>query len=163
MSIFLTFLKFHFSDVKSILFYMHNIQKNLLWLNLPKTYQRENIRFFDKNHGLTTLKNFDCLNFFKTSLFRSRKLSFLLRTSKNKLFLLNLSKKYPWENIGIVDKNNGVTPLENLDFLDFFKTLLFSYKKHSFLSRMSNKNLFWLNLSTNYPEENTRFLTKRMD
>ena len=143
--------------------YLKYIKKNLFCLNLPKRYLWENIRFFKKNYALTPVEDFDFMDCFETSLFWSKKHSFLPRISKNKLFLLNLSKKYPWENIGIVDKNNGVTPLENLDFFDFFKTLLFLYKKHSFLSRMSNKNLFWLNLSTNYPEENTRFLTKRMD
>ena len=35
-----------------------------------------------------------------------------------------------------LDKNHGVTPLQNVDFLDFFRTSLFRSKKHCFLSRI---------------------------
>ena len=39
-------------------------------------------------------------------------------------------------------KNNGLTPLQNVDFLKFFRTSLLWSKKHSFLSRIS-KNVFF--------------------
>ena len=51
-------------------------------------------------------------------------------------------------------KNHWQTPLQNFDFLDFFKTSLFLTKNHSFLSKILNNNLFWLNLPKKYPWEN---------
>ena len=51
-------------------------------------------------------------------------------------------------------KNHWQTPLQNFDFLDFFKTSLFLTKNHSFLSRILNNNLFWINLPKKYPWEN---------
>ena len=45
------------------------------------------------------------------------------------------------------EKNHGLTRWQNADVFDFFRTLLFRSKKHSFLSRIS-KNVsswfFWL-------------------
>ena len=45
------------------------------------------------------------------------------------------------------EKNHGLTRWQNVDVFDFFRTLLFRFKKHSFLSRIS-KNVsswfFWL-------------------
>ena len=49
--------------------------------------------FFDKNHGLTPLENFDVFDFFKTSFFMSTKHSFVSRISRNSLFCLILRKK----------------------------------------------------------------------
>ena len=42
------------------------------------------------------------------------------------------------------DKNHGLTPLQNVDFFDSFRTLLFRSKKHYFLSRRSKNVSFWL-------------------
>ena len=40
--------------------------------------------------------------------------------------------------------HRGLTPLENFDVLDIYKTWLFWLKKHSFLSRISTNHLFCL-------------------
>ena len=87
----------------------------------------KNIRFFDKNHALTPLENFDFIDFLKNSLFWSKKHPFLPRASKNKLFLLNFSKKYPSQKIRILGE-------KKVDFSDVFIISLFRSKKTLFVS-----------------------------
>ena len=138
------------SGLKNILFYPE-YKKTLFFDLIRQKMPIKNIRFFDKNHALTPLENFDYIDFFKTSLFWSKKHSFLPRASKNKLFLLNFSKKYPSQKIRIFGK-------KNIDFSDVFIISLFRSKKHYFfLSRISNKNLFCLILPKKYPWKNIRF------
>ena len=69
----------------------------------------------------------------------SKKHSFPSRISKNNLFWLNLPTNYLRGNIRFFDKKHGLTPLENVIFLNLFKTSLFLLKNHSFLSRISKK------------------------
>ena len=93
--------------------YLSRISKNRLFLlNLPNKYLWENIRFFHKNHELT-MKNFDFLGFFKTLHFWSKHILFSPQYQKTIFFWLNLPK---------IKKKYGLTPLENFDFTDFFKT-----------------------------------------
>ena len=68
-----------------------------------------NGRFFQKSHGLAPLQNVDIFDFFRTSLFRSKKLYILSRISKNLYFWLFWLKKSmkkrsifwqkPWTNL----------------------------------------------------------------
>ena len=51
-------------------------------------------RFFDKNHGVTSLQIFEFVDFFQTLLFRFKKHSFLSRILKNPLLLLDFLKNY---------------------------------------------------------------------
>ena len=93
-------------------------------------------RFCDKNHGLTPLQNVDSLEFFRTFLFWSKKHSFLSRISKTLSFWLFLVKKNILEKGRFLDKNHELTPLQNVDFLDFARTSLSRSKNHSLLSRI---------------------------
>ena len=128
--------------------FLSRISKNIpFWVSLLKKNIWEKGRFYDKNHGLTPLQNVYFLDFFKTSLLRSKEYSFISRISKNISFWLSLLKK----NLLKTDrfffkKTYGLTPLHNSNFLDFFRTSLFKYKKHSFLSRISKNVSFWLPL-----------------
>ena len=141
--------------------YLSRISKNnVFWLNLPKKYQWENIRFFHKNHGLTLSQISFFLTFLKHRFSGVNSILFYPEHKKTTLFLLNLSKKWPWENIQIFEKKHGPTPLENFDFSDFLKISLFWSKKHSLPSTISKKNLFWLNLPKKYQWENIRFFHK---
>ena len=92
MSIFLTLLELHFSGLKSMLFYS-KYQKMLLSGFLCSKEHIGKGRLFEKNHGLTPLQNVDFFDFFRTSLCRSKKQSFLSRVSKNVSFRLFLVKK----------------------------------------------------------------------
>ena len=56
-----------------------------------------------------------------------KKTFFLLILPKKK----NKDGKWPF-----LDKNHGLTPLENFEFFHFFKTLFFLSRKHSILSRI---------------------------
>ena len=92
---FLTLLELHFSGLKSIVFYPE-YQKMFLFGFLCSKEQMRKRSIFQKNHGLTPLRNVDFFDFFRTSLFRSKKLYFLSRISKNLsfwLFWLNKSIK----------------------------------------------------------------------
>ena len=81
-------------------------------------------------------------DFPKTSLLRSKKLSFLSRISKMFLSLLFCSKKKNLSEKGrFFDKNHGLTPLQNVDSLEFYRTFLFWSEKHSFLCRTSKMSL----------------------
>ena len=62
------------------------------------------------------------------------------------------------------DKNHGLTPLQNVDFLAFFGTFLLWSKKHSFLSRIWKNVSFWpfLVKKKTY-EKKFDLLTKAMD
>ena len=59
-------------------------------------------------------------------------------------------------------KNHGQTPLENLYFLDFFKSWLFLSKKHSFLSRVSKNDVSWLDMPKNRHWEKWPFSVKSL-
>ena len=76
-------------------------------------------------------------DFVRTSLFRSKKHCFLSRISKNVSFWLFFLKKNIWEKGRFLDKSHGLTPLQNVNFLDYVRTSPFRSKKHSFLSRIS--------------------------
>ena len=123
MSMFLTFLKLHFSGLKSIHFYPEYQKTIFSGLIFPKNTHEKIFLLWIKS--IIYLGNFDFLDFSKTSLLMSKKHSYLSRISKNRLFLLNLPNKYLWENIRFFHKNHELTPLKNFDFLGFFKTLDF--------------------------------------
>ena len=72
---------------------------------------------------------------FRTFFLWSKKHSFLSRISKNLSFCLSLLKKQDQEKGQFFDKNHGLTPFQNVDFFEFFRTSLFTSKKHSFLSK----------------------------
>ena len=74
---------------------------------------------------------------FRTFFLWSKKHSFLSRISKNLSFCLSLLKKQDQEKGQFFDKNHGLTPFQNVDFFEFFRTSLFTSKKHSFLSKKS--------------------------
>lgn len=63
----------------------------------------------------------------------------------------------------IFDKNYGLTPLQILECLVFFQTLLFWYNKHSFLSRLSKNNLLWLDILKNTFEKKVDIFFKNLD
>ena len=109
---------------------------------LEKKNILEKGRFFEKSHGLTLLQNVDFFDFARTSLFRSKKNSFLSRRSKNASCCLSLLKRTDKEKVHFFGKNHGLTPFQNVDFLNIFRTYLLWSKKHSFLSRIS-RNVFF--------------------
>ena len=111
------FLKLHFWCLKSI-FSIQNITKCFFFafFNQNKKMRKASI-FWQKPW---TLQNVYFLDFFRTSLFRSKKHSFLSRILKNLSFSLSLSKINIWENRRVFDKNYGLTPLQNVHFLNFF-------------------------------------------
>ena len=85
---------------------------------------------------------FDCV---RTSPFRSKKHSFLSRRLKNvSLWPFFAQKKKKRDKGRFFDKNYGLTPLQNVDFFDLFRTSLFRSKKHCFLSRISKNVSLWL-------------------
>ena len=109
---------------------------------LEKKNILEKGRFFEKSHGLTLLQNVDFFDFARTSLFRSKKNSFPSRRSKNASCWLSLLKRTDKEKVHFFGENHGLTPFQNVDFLNIFRTYLLWSKKHSFLSRIS-KNVFF--------------------
>ena len=61
------------------------------------------------------------------------------------------------------DKSHGLTPLQNVDFLDYVRTSPFWSKKYSFLSRRSKNVSLWLFLFQRTDEEKVDILRKTMD
>ena len=121
------------------------LKKVSFWLSLLKKNIWEKGRFFDKNHALTPFQNVKFFYFFWTSLFTSKKHSFLSRISKNASFWFFFGQKKIWEKVRFFAKNHGlhrVTPLQNVNFLEFLRTFFLWPKKHSFLSRISKNVSF---------------------
>ena len=91
--------------LESILFYPEYPKTMFSGLICPKNTHGKKVLFFDKNHGLTPLENFDFLDFFNTLLFFSQNHSFfypeyqktffsgLIRIVRNSMFW-----KKPWNN-----------------------------------------------------------------
>ena len=103
-------------------------------------------QFFDKNHGLTPFQNVNFFYFFWTSLFTSKKHSFLSRRSKKVSFWPCLLQNNIKGKGRFFDKSHELTLLQNVDFFDFARTLLFRSNKYSFLFRISKIVSFWLSL-----------------
>ena len=61
------------------------------------------------------------------------------------------------------DKSHGLTPLQNVDFLDYVRTSPFRSKKYSFLSRRSKNVSFWFSLLKRKDKEKVDFLRNTMD
>ena len=101
--------------------FLSRISKNLsfsLFL-LKKKNKWEKRRFFDKNHGLTSLQNVNFFEFFRTSLFRSKKHSFLSRIWKN-VSLLRFCRKKNMRKRSIYWQKPWTNPFANCRF---FSTL----------------------------------------
>ena len=72
---------------------------------------------------------------------------FLSRISKIVSFWFCLLKKKNYEKkVDFFDKSHGQTRLQNVDFLDFFRTSLVLSKKHCFLFRISKNVFSWVSL-----------------
>ena len=108
------------------------------------------------------MQNVDFFRFARVSLFRSKKHSLLFRISKKGSLWFFLLKKNIEEKSQIFDKNHGLAPLQNVDFLDFLRTFLLWPKKHSFLSRVYKNVSFWLFLFKRTDEEKVDILRKTM-
>ena len=93
---------------KSILFYPKYKKNGPFWL-CPKNTLDKIFDFFDKNHGLTPLKNYDFLDFFKPSLFWSKNHLYCPQYPKTIFSRANLQNKHPSWNIRLFDKNHGLT------------------------------------------------------
>ena len=143
--IFLTFLKPDLSDLKNDLFDLicqkNAFSKTFDFLKKPWTIPFGKFRFDGFFFNFSGLKSV----FFHPEL------------QKTNFFW---SQKYPWENILFSGQNHGLIPLENFDFSDLFIISLFRFKKHSFVFKISKKNLFYLNLPKRYLWENIRFFKK---
>ena len=163
MSIFLEFFRTFLSWSKKHSFLFRILKNVSLWLFLLKKNIRGKGRFFEKNHGLNALQNVDFFDFFRTSLCRSKKHSFLSRISKNVSFRLFLVKKKLIRKRSNFDKNHGLTPLQNTAFFYFARVSLFRSKKHSLLSRISKYASFLVFLLKKIYDEKVNFLTKTMD
>ena len=143
---------------------IQNIQKQSLLDYLPKTQKWKKVQFFDKNNGLISSENFDSWTFLKLHFqFWSKKRCFWSRLSKNDISRLDLPQKTVDKKIRFFDKKHGLSLWENFNSLDFFKTLLFSFKKRSFLSKTSKNDLFWCNLicPKNTVEKSSNFWQKQ--
>ena len=101
---FLTLFELHFSGLKSIVFYPEYQKMFLYGFFLLEKNTWEKGRFFDKSHELIPLQNVDFFYFARTSLFRSKKHSFLSRRSKNVSFWLSLLKRTDKEKVDFLRK-----------------------------------------------------------
>ena len=92
--LFSTFLEVYFWGLKSIPFCLEyqKLFLSVFFLLKKKTFEKK-VDFFEKNHGLTPLQNFDFLDFFRTSLVWSKKHCFLFKISKNLFFWLSLRNR----------------------------------------------------------------------
>ena len=126
------------------MFSIQNIKKCffMAFLLEKKKHMRERLIFWQKPWTNPFAKCRFSFYFARTSLFRSKKISFVSRRSKNVSCWLSLLKRTDEEKVHFFGKNHGLTPFQNVDFLKIFRTYLLWSKKHSFPSRIS-KNVFF--------------------
>ena len=140
MSVFLTLLELNFSGVKSIVYFPENKKTGSSWLFWLKKKIWGKGWFFDNNHGLTPSQNVDFFRLCENFTFRVQKALFSIQNIKKFFFLPFLLKMSLIRKSSIFDKNHGLTPLQNVDFLEVVRTYLLWSETHSFLSRIT-KNL----------------------
>ena len=146
ISIFGLFLKLRFSGLKRFLFYLQYKKLSHFWLKWPKTHMIES-SILGQKLWTNAFENCYFLDLFETSLFCSKKYSFLSRILKNDLFCLGLPKKPAWEKpLLIFWQKPWTNPFEKFDFFNLFETPLFWSKIYSFLSRIFKSDLFFLGL-----------------
>ena len=95
---------------------------------------KKELAFFDQNHGLTPLENWDFWDFEKFRFYTQKTVSFLSRTLLNLISSLVLTKTKK-ERIGIFWPKAWVNPFGKLRFLDFKKFCSYTQKTVSFPSR----------------------------
>ena len=117
-------------------------------MSSPKKYKLEKIWFLDKNHGLSPSENVNVLHFLKVQFSGLKNHSFLSIRSKI-IFTNFFSPKKKGEKVWFLDKNHGLSPLENRAVLHFLKLciaglkiVLFypEYQKTIFSDLISPKN-----------------------
>ena len=139
MLIFCRFLKLPFSGLKNILFYPVYQKTILSGLICPKDIDDRKFDFSTK-----TMENFEFLDFFKSFFFWCRK-DFFIQNNKKTIFSCLICPKYiDHKKSDFFYESHGLTPLENFDFVDFFKTSFFWSRKHSYFSRISQHDPLWL-------------------
>ena len=144
------FLKRQISDLKNTTFSDINSANNTPEKKLN----------FGQKRWIIPYENVNLLALLKTSIFWSKSHSFLSRMSKHGLFWHNFCKKHTWEKVEFFDKNRGLSPYENVNFLALLKTSIFWSRNHSFVSRMSKHDLFWHNFCKKHSWEKVGFFDK---
>ena len=163
MSIFLTVLELHLSGLKSILFYPEDQKMFLSGFLCSKEKIRKRSIFLQK----PWTNPFAKCQYFLTLLelhFSGLK-SIVFYPEYQKMFLSGFFflKKNIREKGPCFDKSHGLTPLQNVDFLDYVRTSPFRSKKYSFLSRRSKNVSFWFSLLKRKDKEKVDFLRNTMD
>ena len=123
-----------------------HIRKRSIFWQKPETYPFGKCRFFSTMWELPT--------------FEVQKTLFSIQNIKKCFFHAFLLKKELIRKGRFFDKNHGLTPLQNVDFLAFFATFLLLSKKHSFLSRIWKNVSFCHFLLKKNIWENGRFFDK---
>ena len=97
-------------------------------MSSPKKYKLEKIWFLDKNHGLSPSENVNVLHFLKVQFSGLKNHSFL--SIRSKIIFTNFvsPKKKKGEKVWFLDKNHGLSPLENLAVLHFLKLYIAGLK-----------------------------------
>ena len=102
-------------------FSFHNIKNDLFWYDYCKKGPIKKVRFLDKIHGITRLKNVHFLPLVKTSISWSYNDCFLFKKSKNDLFWRNFCEKKRWEKVHFFN------PFYNHSFLSTISKPIFSH------------------------------------
>ena len=150
---FLYFFKVHYCCLKSILLYPEYQINDVSLLDMPKTRHSKKWPFLAKNYRLTPLENFDFLEFFFLKLGFSclNRILFYLGHQKT-MFPGWICRKTIIEKGGhFLAKNHGIHLLKNILFFVLFQSSLLLSKKHSFVSRISNKRCFLAGYAQNPP------------
>ena len=99
------------------------------------------------------------LALFTTSIVWSKNHSFLSKMKKKSLMTCFLPKNI-WEKVWFLNKNHGLSPLENVDVLHFLKLQFSRLKTILFHPEILKNNIFWLDYSKKTQIKKFRFLDK---
>ena len=146
----LFFSKKHFFSLK-------NIKKRSFMGGFAQNPWMRKMTIFYQTAWTNSFEKFRC--FLKLDFSRLKRIFFLSRISKNAFFWLDVPKNLKWEKWAFFAKVQGLTPLENFDFLDFFRSRLFLSQKDSFLSRITNQRKTIVNSWVRCLENNQLVIT----
>ena len=143
MPILFTLLEFHFSGLKSILYYPEYQNMFLSCFVCSKKTYKKKVDFLTKPWNKPLLKKPIFLTLLELNLSGVKSILYFPEYKKLVLPGFFCSKKKIWGKARFFDKNHGLTPLQNVDFFRLCENFTFDVQKTLF-SNQNIKKCFFL-------------------
>ena len=118
-------------------FSFQNIVKDIFLDYIALKKKLEKWPFLHQNHGLTPLEKCQFLDFFNFLFLQPQNALFSFQNILKNFLLSYIALKKKLKKWPFLDQNNGLSPLEKCEFLDFLNFLFLYPRKVFFRSRIS--------------------------